>query len=239
MSSCTSYPPPSPPSQTNLSNASSHTDLSADLRFLEYLASLPTPLKAYIPSDYSLPYTPADLAVADIELIKNKTEVNERARSLGIPLTTIHNGVFEPFLFYKDFSGVDVNNAKLVLYGDAANQPLPLTSMPYLAAAIGHVVQKAPESLENNFVVIEYTATGKEIAAAVEAASGKTVAMEQWTEEDVERARKSGGPGVLVALIRVKWGKGEFPTRGTIDPDVPRRGIADAAQDAVNAAKAS
>jgi uncharacterized protein YbjT (DUF2867 family) len=210
-----------------LVNASGKTDPAADRAFLEHLAGLP--LKAYIPSDYSLNYAPSE--TVGVQLIEGKEALTARARALGIPTTTVHNGVFEPFVL-SPFTGVDLANSTLTLVPGAEERALPITSPGYLAAAVAEIVQLP--TINQSYTVVEYTATGKQIAAALEEA-GKRVTIEAWSDEDAAAARASGPFGALSAAVRVKWGRGEWPAPDAYTPKKERRDIRRAVKDALKA----
>ncbi|BEJ13297.1 hypothetical protein CspHIS471_0304710 [Cutaneotrichosporon sp. HIS471] len=211
-----------------LINASSRTDPAVDAAFLSHLANLPKPLKAYIPSDFSLNFTPDE--TRDVAFIEGKETLIARARELGIPTTTVHNGTFEPFVL-TPFSGIDIAAGTLTLYGDAENRALPITSPAYLAAAVAEIAQLP--TLESQYTVVEYTATGREIAAALEAAGGKKVVIKTFTPEEAAAAKAAGGLDALSAAVRVKWGKGQWPEPGAYTPAAPKRDITKAVKDAL------
>ncbi|BEJ13298.1 hypothetical protein CspHIS471_0304720 [Cutaneotrichosporon sp. HIS471] len=202
-----------------LINATSKTDHATDLAFLSHLSTLPKPLKAYIPSDFSLNYTPDE--VEGVELIEGKEALIEHARELGIPTTLVHNGVIEP-LALTPFTGIDLATSTLTLYPGAEEKTLSITSPAYVAAAVAEIVQHP--NLKPLYTVVEYKVTGREIATALEKA-GKKAVIKPFTEAEIEAVRASGGLGSLSAAVRVKWGKGEWPEPGAYTPAAPRGNI--------------
>lgn len=64
----------------------------------------------------------------------------DEARHLGLPVTSIHNGVFEHWLFNTEATGIDAYTNTLKLYPGAEEKKEPVTSLPYLAAAIRQIV---------------------------------------------------------------------------------------------------
>ncbi|GMK56306.1 hypothetical protein CspeluHIS016_0301460 [Cutaneotrichosporon spelunceum] len=210
-----------------LVNASSRTDPATDLVFLDHLASLPKPLKAYIPSDFSLNYSRDE--VRGIQFIEGKEALVSRARELGIPTTAIHNGVFESVLL-TPFTGIDLVTGTLSLYPGAEDKALPITSPAYLGAAVAEIVQL--ETLKAHYTVLEYAATGREIGAALEKAR-KKVSFETWTDEEAAALKALGGREALSSTVRVKWGKGEWPAPGEYIPKAPKRDIHDAVKHAL------
>ncbi|CAK9783456.1 hypothetical protein CC85DRAFT_282196 [Cutaneotrichosporon oleaginosum] len=212
-----------------LVNATGKTDVATELAFVGHLATLPTPLRAYLPSDFSLNYTPEESE--GVPLIEAKEAINARAIELGLPLTTVHNGIFEPFLL-TPFSGIDLKTGTLSLYPGAENKPISITSPGYIGAAVAEIVQLP--KLDKTYTVVEYAATGKEIAAALEEA-GKKVTIEKWGDEGAAAAKASGPFGALSAAVRVKWGKGEWPEDDAYVPKAKKRDIKLAVQDALKA----
>lgn len=218
------------------SNASGRTTLAADLVFLDHLATLPS-LKRYFPSYFAINYSPSELADNTSDIIKNKLAVNDRARALNIPFTLIGNGLFEPFLTFAAFTGIDIANATVSLYGDAADRKLQITSLPYLASAVGELALKDPAALQPSYTVFEYAASGNEIAKAIEQATGRKVEIKQVTDAEIEGGRKAGDPAALSSTVKVKWGTGEFQAEDAYNPAGERKTIALAIKEAVDAAK--
>lgn len=218
------------------SNASGRTSASADLVLLDHIATLPS-LKRYFPSEFSLNYTAAENASTQSHLIQGKVALEARSRTLNIPITLIRNGIFEAYLTYAPFTGLDVPNATLELYSGSAERKIPVTSVPYIAKAVGELVLKDPASLADSYTIVEYSASGDEIAKAIEEETGRKVEIREFSEAQVENGRKSGDPDALSAEVRVKWGKGEWPAEDAYNPAGERKTLALTIKDAVAAAK--
>lgn len=226
------------PSFLTPSNASKKTDPASDLAFLSHLASVPT-LKRYIPSDFSLNYSASEFAASGSPLKEGKMTAAERARALGIPITVVRNGIFEPFLF-TFFTGVSLptneRRGRMVLYHDAARNQLPVTSVSYISKALGEMAMMDPRELGESYTVVEYSCTGDEIARAVKDVTGQDLEAAEWTEQDAEDARRAGDPDALAETVRSKWGKtGWGEEKDAFNPAGPRRTLRDAVVDAVKA----
>lgn len=124
----------------------------------------------------------------------------------------MHNGLFEPFLFFTPFTGLDAANNTLAFYGDALHRPIPVTSPQYLAHAIGELVSTYPvhELAGKQWTVIEYETTGQQIVDALAAVHGKPPTITSITDADIEAQRALGPAAVIGAAAKVKWGAGVF-----------------------------
>lgn len=74
------------------------------------------------------------------------------AQTLGLPVCSIHNGVYEHWLFNAEATGIDVKTNTLRVYDGAMEHKLPVTSLGYLAKAIRQIVLDEGESAEQKEV---------------------------------------------------------------------------------------
>lgn len=193
------------------------------LRFLSALSK--TSLGAYIPSDYSIPWNHEEEADPVNAAIYAKVQQNNKARELGIPLTIVHNGVFQPNFFIPQLVGVDAKANTLRLYGNAAVNRIPITSPRYLAEAVGQIVVRDPkEFARKSFTVMEFETTGTQVANALEAAHGQSPQFVAVTNDQLEVIRHASVFGALGVAIRRKWSNGDFDADDLFNPEGIDRG---------------
>lgn len=217
----------------NNSNATFKTDPEAEIRFVDYIATLPG-LKRYFPSEYSPGYTTEEAQASRSPLAATKERNVDHGRARGIPQTLIRMGVFEPFLFVTMFTGIDLGAPSVLLYGKSGENQLPITSLPYLATALAELVQRDPESLADIYTIVEYGVSGNDAVAALEKATGKKVTVSQQTDEELEEVSKQGPTEALASTTRLKWGTTGWTPENPFNPEgVPRRSVLVAVQDAL------
>lgn len=182
--------------------------------FLRALTTLSPQLTAYIPSWFTANWTPEEEVDPAKQYIVSKAALRRKAEDLGLPVTTIRNGLFEDS-FFGGF-GVNAVDNKLTLYGDALSSKFSFSSLPYIGAAVAQIVTLP--KLENKYTVVEAEFTGAQLASALEKKHGKAPTLSKFTDEDVAAAVAKGpGPG-LGAGWRTHWGKGHWTSPNRFDP---------------------
>ncbi|TXT06120.1 hypothetical protein VHUM_03593 [Vanrija humicola] len=199
--------------------AVSKASSDADIRFLEALASLPHKLKAYVPSDYSVAWTAGEDDDPANAIVYNKVVAANKAKELGVQLTPVLNGSFEPFTFFPGFVGVWIADNKAKFYGDALNRELPVTSPGYLGAGVAQLVTSPELVPGNTYTIVEQKWTGQQVVDAIAKAKGADVKVETFTDADLEALRANGPLGVLSGALIKKWGAGEFPEVNPFKPE--------------------
>lgn len=187
-------------------------------KFLRHLAEIKT-LTTFIPSDYSVNWSREELNVDENVIAQNKVAVNTQAKSYGVPITVIHNGLFAPLFLAKEVTGVDVRGNKLRLYGDALNRKIAITSIPYLSKAVTELVSGPKNELPGSqYTVVEAEFTGQQVADQLEKTNGAKPEIEKITDDEINAAIKHGEYAALSAGIQKKWGAGEFPNPNPYNP---------------------
>ncbi|KAL1409759.1 hypothetical protein Q8F55_003756 [Vanrija albida] len=192
-------------------NAISKASSAADIRFLEALASRPAKLTAYIPSDYAVPWTNGEDDDPANVIVYDKLVVARKAKELGVQLTPVLNGSFEPFTFFPGFVGVWLADNQLKFYGKAEERALAVTSPGYLAAGVAQLVTDPQFVPGKTYTIFEQAWTGRQLADAIAKAKGAPPTIEAFTDDELEALRANGPLGVLSGALIKKWGVGEFP----------------------------
>ncbi|KAL1406660.1 hypothetical protein Q8F55_008366 [Vanrija albida] len=188
--------------------------------FLRALSTLTPALTAYIPSWFTANWTAAEEVDPAKQYIVSKAALRNKAVELGLPVTTIRNGLFEDS-FFGGF-GVNAVDNTLHLYGKALESTFSFSSLPYIGAAVAQIVTL--DKLEAKYTVAEAEFTGAELAAALQTKHGKAPAVSEYTDADVAAAVARGpGPG-LGAGWRTHWGNGNWTAPNRFAPEgvVPR-----------------
>lgn len=185
---------------------------------MRHLADIKT-LTTFIPSDYSINWTREELNVDENVVAQSKFAINTQAKSWGVPLTIVHNGLFAPLFLAKEITGIDVRGNKLRLYGDALNHKIGVTSIPYLSKAVAELVSGPKHELPGSqYTVTEAEWTGQQVSDALEKANGSKPEIEKITDDDINAATQQGVYPALAAGIQKKWGSGDFPNTSPYNP---------------------
>lgn len=147
----------------------------------------------------------------------------DEAAALGLPMAVVHNGTFEHWLFRTDATGLDAATNTLKLYPGAESRKLPVTSLPFLAAAVRQIVLdensgrvRVADVAGKRFTVTEYAASGDDIGAALYRRTGLKPKILPLTDSEVEGASALGFEDAIAAGISKAWGTTGFPDDGTI-----------------------
>lgn len=222
-------------SHTNTpSNAVSKAAPDADIRFLEALSTLPKKLTAYVPSDYSVPWTNGEDDDPANAVVYTKVLAARKAKELGVQLTPVLNGSFEPFTFFPGFVGIWLQENKAKFYGKALENPLPVTSPEYLGAGVAQLVTSPEFTPGKTYTIFEQSWTGRQLVDAIAKAKGAETTLETFTDAELEALRANGPLGVLSGALIKKWGVGEFPEVNPFKPQgLTPRTVADAVASAL------
>lgn len=188
------------------------------MRFVENLAKLPRgTIKVYVPS-----YFTANWDIAEEDNRANvyphgKCALRDRAIRLGVPVSTVSNGLFESS-FLSPFCGMDVKNNRITFYGDALDKHFSFLSLPYLGEAVAQLVTSPHFGPGMRYTVVEQEFTGRQVVDAFEQVNGAKPEIVEMGDEDVEAMRAEGPVQGLAAAWRMHWGNGNWNVVNLFEP---------------------
>jgi len=201
-------------------------------KFIENLAKTPS-LKVYVPSYFTANWTDAEANDPKNVYLHAKASLKDRAIALGVPVTTIHNGLFESSFLDPAFFGLDAKNNTLTIYGDALRQQFSFLSLPYLAEAVAQLVVQPTFGPGQQYTIVEAEVYGQEIFEAFEEVNGAPPTVQVMLRSDIQELRDAGPAQGLGAAWRVHWGSGNWKAVNTFEPQgVTRRTLLQAVRDA-------
>lgn len=164
-----------------------------------------------------------------------KASLKDRAIALGIPVTTIHNGLFEGSFLDPAFFGLDAEKNVMTVFGDALRQKFSFLSLPYLGAAVAQLVTHPAFAAGKQYTIVEAEFTGQDVADAFETVKGSPPTVNIMTPADIQAMQAAGpGPG-LGAAWRMHWGSGNWNVVNLFEPvGIPKRTLLDAVKDAAD-----
>ncbi|OHE94158.1 hypothetical protein CORC01_10496 [Colletotrichum orchidophilum] len=187
-----------------------HEDIERQHAFVKAIPK--TGVKLFSPSKLAGRYDEQGLK---IPVNKAKHEVEEALIAAGIPTTVVLLGNFAEFTLSTTCMGVDLPGNKIVYSGNSAQENVYLCTRDYVAAAYASIFASTPISqLQNRDISIsELTATGSEVADALEKRHGTPPRVSSLSAErvntEVEEGLESGNPFTLAWLARKVWGTGQ------------------------------
>ncbi|KIR77072.1 hypothetical protein I305_06046 [Cryptococcus gattii E566] len=164
-------------------------------------------LKAFIPSDFGVPWDKQEIEIPGLEAPKAKERVAEKAKELKVPITEIKVGLFDLFFFGYKVLGVDVKSNKVQYFHQSLKNPLHLTSLAYLGHAVTelvtdiHQLAQLPGTTPN---IYDFVSTGQEIVDVLTKIHDKPT--EQIEVSDKDNEEQLQGSRAIGAAIFKKWG---------------------------------
>ncbi|WVW83169.1 hypothetical protein I302_105187 [Kwoniella bestiolae CBS 10118] len=199
---------------STMSDASLHVQLP----LLDILAASKT-LKTFIQSDFGVSWTASEINDSKglQTLVPIKEEINKKMKDLGIPWLNVRIGLLVDYFFGLKFLGTDVQKNKIVLYKDALNKPLRLTSSKYLGHALTQLILTSSSNLDSlngrAIHIFNYTPSGQELIDTFQKVHHRQPIIEQYTLEEYERDSEDTNlvMSIKAGLLR-KWGEDTWST---------------------------
>jgi hypothetical protein len=188
-----------------------------------------------VPSFFTANWAEAEATDARNAYTYGKCVALDRTLALGVPTTSIRNGLFEESFLDPGFFGLNAAANSLQLFGGARTAAFSFLSLPYLAEAVAQIVTSNEFGPGQVYTVVEAEFTGADVAKAFEDVNQRLPTVSEFTDADVEAARQESGLAGLGAAWRMHWGNGNFNVVNRFEPaGVQKRTLVDA----VKAAKA-
>ncbi|WWD18235.1 hypothetical protein CI109_102685 [Kwoniella shandongensis] len=184
-----------------------HDGIASQRYLVEALADSPN-LKTFIPSDFGANWTDQDLTAPAFKGIKEKREIDNKARGLGVPITSIRVVLFASYFVAYKALGTDVKGNSIQKFRKSLSSPIRLTTFDYLGYAIATLVsdESTLSSIINQTVQIyDIAITGQEIIDVLDRIHGTPPQITEFTEDQYQEEINGGPMGVLAGL-KAKWG---------------------------------
>ncbi|OTB01757.1 hypothetical protein M426DRAFT_14212 [Hypoxylon sp. CI-4A] len=181
----------------------------------EIVKAIPkTNVKLFVPSE--LGFRAFDEQGLRVPALKDKREVEEVAKELGVPVSVVLLGNFAESGLASPISGVDYPGNRIVFTGDSAKQPLTFCTRNYVAAAYASIFARTPPAqlAGRSIGISEFKATGDEIATALKKKHGVEPQIIRHSLEkvnnEVETCIENGVPLSLPWYCRKGWATGDL-----------------------------
>ncbi|KAI3325373.1 NAD(P)-binding protein [Xylariaceae sp. AK1471] len=178
-----------------------------------FIKAIPsTNVKLFVPSDLAFRVDKQGLR---IPANGAKHEVEEAAKTAGIPTAVVLVGSFTESSLAFPILGIDVPGNRIIVTGDSANQQLSFCTRNYVAAAYASIFARTPPAqLQGRAIGLsEFKATGNEIAAVLKEKYGaepqKFVHTLEKVDGEIDQCLKSDNPTALSWYCRKAWGVGD------------------------------
>ncbi|CAD6573784.1 MAG: hypothetical protein TREMPRED_000909 [Tremellales sp. Tagirdzhanova-0007] len=157
--------------------------VSTQIPLVEALAGSPD-LLTFIPSEYGTHWTHDEMANPKLAFLGMKDRVVDKARDLGVPVTIVHNAGFTESAF-------------------------AFPTIPYLGAGIAQLVLR--DGIANKtFYLVEYEVTGDEVINIFTNIHGSPPEIIRVSDATWQAQFDKGGMESLCAVVKRKWGDGNF-----------------------------